>query len=85
MSTLKMVLHREKTLRTTIQKNLPKSQKVATKNICGRVSSYSNHFFAAHSNFTYDSEAYDLMKLYFETFFEILASSQFKLYTLYSN
>ena len=24
-------------------------------------------FFAVYSNFTYDSEAYDLMKLYFET------------------
>ena len=25
------------------------------------------HFFAVHSNFTYDSQAYDLMKLYLET------------------
>ena len=31
MSTLKIVLHIEKTLETTIQKNVPKSQKFATK------------------------------------------------------
>ena len=31
MSTLKMVLHGEKTLKTTIQKNLSKSQKFARK------------------------------------------------------
>ena len=31
MSTLKMVLHVEKTLKTTIQKKLPKSQKFARK------------------------------------------------------
>ena len=31
MSTLKMVLHVEKTLKTTIQKNLQKSQKFARK------------------------------------------------------
>ena len=31
MSTLKMVLHVEKTLKTTIQKNLPKPQKFARK------------------------------------------------------
>ena len=35
--------------------------------ICGGVSLWSNHFFAVHSNLTYDSETYDLMKLYFET------------------
>ena len=28
--------------------------------------------FAVHCNFTYNSEAYDHMKLYFETSFEIL-------------
>ena len=31
MSTLKMVLHNEKTSKTTIQKNLPKSKKFARK------------------------------------------------------
>ena len=39
-------------------------------------------FFVVHSNFTYDSEAYDFKKLYFETLLEILVSSQFKLYTI---
>ena len=67
MSTLKMVSHGEKTLKTTIQKNLPKSQKVA-----GEVSEvefcYSQTiFWVVRSNFAYDSEAYDLMKIYLET------------------
>ena len=35
----------------------------------------SNHFFAVHSIFTYDSEAYDLMKLYFKTLLGILVTS----------
>ena len=34
-------------------------------------------FFAVHSNFTYDSEAYNLLKLYLETLLEILIYSQF--------
>ena len=42
-------------------------------------------FFAVHSNFTYYSEAYDLMKLYFGILLKILVPSQIKLYTLYSN
>ena len=45
----------------------------------------SNHYFAIQSNFIYDSEAHDVMKLYFETLLQILVSSQFKLYTLFSN
>ena len=53
-------------------------------NICGGVSLYSNHFSTVRSKFTYDSQAYDLMKLYFEILPEILASSQFKFYTIYS-
>ena len=53
MSTLKMVLHDEKNLKTTIQKNLSKSQKSARK--------------VTVADFTYDSETYDLMKLYLET------------------
>ena len=62
-----MVSHGEKTLKTTIQKNLPKSQKVA-----GEVSEaefcYSQTiFWVVRSNFAYDSEAYDLMKIYLET------------------
>ena len=31
------------------------------------VSLQLNHFFVVHSNFSYDSEAYDLIKLYLET------------------
>ena len=45
----------------------------------------SNHCFADHNNFIYDSEAHDVMKIYFETLLEILVSSQFKLCTLFSN
>ena len=43
----------EKTLKTSIQKNLPKFQKFARKIIY----SYIFFFFAVCNNFTYDSEA----------------------------
>ena len=64
-----MVLYGEKTLKTTIQKSLSKSQKFAMKVSVAefRYNHSSNHFFAVLSNFTYDSEACDLMKLYLET------------------
>ena len=42
-------------------------------------------FFPVHSNFTYDSEAYDVMKPYFKNLLEILVSPQFQLYTHYSS
>ena len=54
-----MVLHVQKTLKTTIQKNL--------KSICDGNSLQTNHFAAVFSNVTNDSEAYDVMKLYFAT------------------
>ena len=64
MSTLKMVLPVEITLEITIQKNLPKPQKFARK-IIGVESRYSQTIFSAvHSNFTYDPDAYDLLKIY---------------------
>ena len=71
MSTLKMVLHVEKTLKTDIQKNLSKSHKYLWR--CFVIVKPS---FALHSNFTYDFEDYDLMKLYLETLLEILVFSQ---------
>ena len=51
------------------QKNLSKSQKFAGKEsvLEFRYNYSTNHFFAVHSNFTYDSETYDLLKLYLET------------------
>ena len=74
MSTLKMVLHVEKVLKTTIQKHLSKSQKFARK-ISVVEFRYSQIINLRH--FTYDSEPYyDLMKFYFETLLEILVSSQ---------
>ena len=77
-STLKMILHTEKAMKTTIQKNLfTKSPKSAEFRCSETI------FFSVHSNFTYDSEAGDLMKLYFKTLLEILVSSQ--LHTLYSS
>ena len=42
-------------------------------------------FFEVHSIIAYDAEAYDRTKPYFEILLEILVSSQFKLYTWYSN
>ena len=67
MSTLKMVLHGEKTLKTTIQKNLSKSQTFARKVTVAEFRYNQTIFFAVHSNFTYDSETHVLMKLYLET------------------
>ena len=68
MSTLKMVLHDEKTLKTTILKNLSKLQKFGRKVSAVEFRfSQTFFFFAVQLNFTYDSEAHDLMKLYFET------------------
>ena len=54
---------------------LIKISEICKENLYGGVSLQSNHSFVVHSNFTYDSEAYDLMKLYFETLLEILLSS----------
>ena len=67
MSTLKMVLQGEKTLKTTIQKNLSKSQKFARRVSVTDFRYSQTIFFTVYSNFTYNSEAYDLTKLYFET------------------
>ena len=71
MSILKMVLHVEKPLKTTIQKNLSKSQKFPRKISVVEFRYSQTIFFAVHSNFAYDSEAYDPMKLYFEALHEI--------------
>ena len=56
-------------MRKRYQKMLPKSQKFPWKVSVAefRYNHSSDHFFAVHSKFTYDSEAYDLMKLYLET------------------
>ena len=56
-------------MKTTMQKNLSKFQKFSRKVSVAEFpyNHSSNHFFAVHSNFTYDSEAYDLMKLYLGT------------------
>ena len=62
-----MVLHGGKTLKTTIKKNLPKSQKFARNVSVSQVRYNQTIFFAVHRNLTYDSESYDLMELYFET------------------
>ena len=60
MSTLKMVLDGEK-------KNLSKSQKFPRKVSVAEFRHSQTIFFAVPSNFTYDSEAYDLMKHYLKT------------------
>ena len=70
-----MVLHAEKTLKTSIQKNVPKSQKFGREIFVAEFRYSQTIFFAVRSNFTYDSEAYYFMKLYSETLFEILVSS----------
>ena len=67
MSSLKTVLHVEKTLKTNIQKNFSKSQKFARKVSVAEFHYRKTIFFAIHSNFTYDSEAYDITKLFLET------------------
>ena len=59
MSSLETVLHVGETFKATTRKTYQSN--------CGGVSLKSSYFFAVHSNFTYDSEAYDLMKLYLET------------------
>ena len=51
MSTLKMVLHVEKTLKTTIQKKLPKSQKFVRRIIVAEFSYCQTIFFVVQSNF----------------------------------
>ena len=76
MSPLKMVLHAEKSLKPTIEKTYQNLRNL--QQLC-----YSQTIFLR--NFTYDSEASDLTKFHFETLSEILISSQFNLYTLYSN
>ena len=67
MSTLKIVLHGRKTFKTTIQKNLSKSQKFARKVSVVEFRYSQTIFFAVYSNFTHDSGAYHLMKPYVET------------------
>ena len=67
MSTLKVVLHGQKTLKTTILKNLSKPQKFARKISAAEFRFSQTLFFAVQLNVTYDSEAYNLMKLYLET------------------
>ena len=64
-----MVWHDEKTLKTTIQENLIKISRICKYNNSGGVSLQWNNlfFFSVHSNFSSDSEAYDLMKPYSET------------------
>ena len=66
MSSLKTVLHVEKTLKTNIQKNFSKSQKFARKVSVAEFHYRKTIFFAIHSNFTYDSEAYDITKLFWK-------------------
>ena len=69
-----MVLYVEKTLKTSIQKNLSKSHKFVKK--ISVVDFFKvKPFYAVHSNFTYDLEACYPMKLYFETLLDILISS----------
>ena len=58
-------------MKITIQKNLSKSQKVSRKTSVAEFCYSQTIFFAVHSNFAYDSVAYDPMKLYFETSLEI--------------
>ena len=48
-------------------KKLAKNFEICKERNCDGVSLKSNHFFAVHSNFTYDSEAYDLITLYLES------------------
>ena len=62
MSTLKLFLHVEKTLKNTVQKNSPEIyQKFARKISVAEFGYSESIFFTVHSNFTYDSEAYDLI------------------------
>ena len=65
MSALKIVFACSENFENHHAEKLTQISEICKENICGRVSLKSNHFFAVHSNFTYDSEAYDLMKLYF--------------------
>ena len=64
MSNLKMVLHSENTSKSTIQKNL---QRNLQRKFLWWSFVIVKPFIAVHSNFTYDSEAHDLIKLYFDT------------------
>ena len=77
MSTLKMVLHVEKTLKTTIQKNLSKSQKFKRK-ISATEFRYSQTIFL---RFTVILRLI-LKFMMFDGLLEILVSYQFKLHTL---
>ena len=63
MSTLEMILPVEITLEITILKNLLKSWKFARKISALELCYRQTIFSVVHSNFTYDSETYDLMKL----------------------
>ena len=74
MSALKIILHVKKTLKTIIQKNLSKCQELARKKSAAEFH-YSQTIFVVHSNFTYASEANDLMKFYFGSLLEMLVSS----------
>ena len=60
-----------------------KNLEICKENICGSIMDDQTIFSVVHSNFLYDSETYDLMKL--NNLSKILVSSQFKLYALYSN
>ena len=57
--------------------NIIKISEICKKSIFARDSLQLSHCFAVHSNFTYNSEASNFMKLYFETLLEILSSSKF--------
>ena len=77
-----MVLHVEKTLKTTIQENFSNLRNLQRKYLLGSAVTVKP-FFEVNNSFTYDSQAYDdLMKLCYEPLLDILISSQFKLYRL---
>ena len=63
-----MVLYGQKTLKSIIQKNLSKSQKFARKVTLAEFRYSQTNFFTVRSNFTYDSEAYDLIETLFGNF-----------------
>ena len=68
-----MALHVEKTLKITIQKTYQNLRNLKGKYLW-RSFVVVKKFFAVHSNFSYDSKTYDLIKLCFETSLEILVS-----------
>ena len=80
MSSLKIILHIEKIPSRKKYQNLRYLQ---GKYLWRTFVIIKPFVLAVYSNFSYDSEANDLMKPYFETLLEILISAQFKLYTLH--